>query len=447
MLLAASWAVICSYDRPGCKGGRDRTNFAGMRPGLLSANMTGVGKGGSLLWLLAGCLLLAVGYTPKQYSGPATGGPGATGRYPVHTGAAYVTRYPEPPGDFDVPPTLEQLNKVRLYDFDPAASVHLDGFSLWVLDDFGRHDPANQEYVRLSGKDLENGDYHLVVHLRDAPSITDLFFYVRYHIDRYNPRLVKPGSAFGLEGDRLWLSKDDVPGVIAAGMTRVRPDINGGTTVTDGVICEIAFEKHEADDATWYIERAPNHSHNQPVNVTAYSDPEDEAVVIYWQEANLGDNNNDGEVTITDLIPLGRRYGRLSTDGHEDDWDFLLDSQRDGEVNYRDVWPIIHNYGSLLQGYRVYRRPAGSPRRDEVLLKHRTYPLLPMSIHRPTVWDPIRINEYRYADRELPRTARPREWTYRIVPYNACDDQEGDGSDIEITISVTTDGIVTRSIE
>ena len=147
-------------------------------------------------------------------------------------------------------------------------------------------------------------------------------------------------------------------------------------------------------------------------------------------------------MSITDLIPIGRRYGRVSTDGHEDEWDRLLDTNQDGEVNYRDAWAIDDNLGSLLQGYRVYRRPGGTPRNREELLGHRTYDLLPMSIHRPVAWSPIRINEYRYHDRGLERTSRPREWTYRVVPYDACDDIEGEGSDIELTIRVTEDSIV-----
>jgi len=409
--------------------------------------MTAVWKGRTGLVLLVAGLLLCLAYTPSQYSGPSTGGSGGTARYPVHTGGQYVSRYPDPKDLFETPPTLEQLNKPRLYDFDPALGVHNDGFTLWTLDDFGRHDPAAQEWVRLSSKNLENGNYHLIVHLRGAPSLTDFFFYVRYHDDRYNPLTVTPGSFFGNDGDRLWLCIDQVPGVIVAGMTRVRPDLNGGTVLEDGVICEITFEKHAADDPDWAIERAPNFPHNKAANPTAFSDPQDNSIVLYWQEANLGDYNNDGEVGITDLIPLGRRYGRVTTDGHEDDWDYLLDGERDGEINYRDTWAIIHNFGALLQGYRVYRRPAGTPRKDETLLGHNTYNLLPMSIHRPLSWSPIRVNEYRYYDRCLPRTSRPREWIYRIVPYNALNDVEGESSSLELTVSVTESSLVVRNIE
>jgi len=387
------------------------------------------------------CLLaLLIAWPPPAYSGQPSGGPSTGARYPMHTGGPYVTRYPAPV--MDTPPTLEQLNKRRYHDLDPQLGIHLDGFTLWTLDDFGNHYPADQEYVRLTGRDMVNGDYHLVVSIKGAPALTDLFFYIRYHSDRYNPRLCTPGTAFGLDGDRLWISELAIPGLVAAGMTRIRPDRNGGIELEDGVVCEVSFEKRPAHLKPWWVERAPNHEHNQVRNLQAYEDPEDCSVVLYWEEQNLGDCNNDGEVNITDLIPIGRRYGRVSTDGHEDEWDQLLDTNDDGEVNYRDVWAIDHNIGSLLQGYRIYRRPADAPRQKEELLGHRTYQLLPMSIHRPLEWSPVNVNEYRYFDRELERTSRPKEWTYRIVPYNAANDIEGEGSDLEITVRVTTDSIL-----
>ena len=384
---------------------------------------------------------------------PATGGPSLGARYPIHIGGPYVSRYPQDT-DFDIPPTLEQLNKVRGYDFDPRAGIHLDGFTLWTVDDLGFHDPAQQQYVRLTGRNTDFGDYHLIVHLKEAPAITDLFFYVRYHAERYHPERIEPGSAFGFDGDRLWFSMLEVPGLVCAGMTRVRPDINGGIKIADGVVCSIDFAKRPFDAEPRWLEHAPDHERNKVRNVTVYEQPDDARdstgmcdITLYWEEANAGDFNNDGEVSMVDLIPVGRRYGRISTDAQEDEWDRLPDGNKDGEINYRDVWEIDQNYGALLQGYRVYRRPADRPRHEEVLLSHRTTPILPMSLHRPRDWDPIRLYEYRFYDRELPRSDTSREWIYRIVPYDALDDREGEGSDTEVTVRVTADSVTLETVE
>jgi hypothetical protein len=362
-------------------------------------------------------------------------GPGSTGRYPISASGPFTSRYPA--NTFDPPPTLEELNKPRVWELDPKLGVACDDFTLFALDDLGRHDVSVQQYVRLHGRDMENGDYHLVVQLKKAPALTDFFFYVRYHTERYHPMRIEPGSVFGLEGDRLWLAELEVPGVVAAGMTRIRPDLNGGMKLDDGVVCEIVFAERPFDAKPHWIDRAPDKPRNQARNVTAYCDPQDGSLVLAWDETNVGDLNNDGEVGITDLIPVGRRYGRVSTDGFEDDWDLFPDANHDGEVNRRDTWLIEGNFGVLLSGYRVYRRPAGRPRAEEVLLKHNTFALLPLSIHRPTAWNPILVNQYRYHDRSVPGYG---DYSYRIVPYNAPDDTEGEGSDVEVTVRYNASG-------
>ena len=378
---------------------------------------------------------------PPPPGPPAGGGPSTGARYPVYS-THFVTRYPE--GKWDIPPSLEQLNKPRPYDLDPKLGIFVDDFVLWTLDDFGNHFPEHQEFVRLTGRQLVNGDYHLVIHIRDAPELNDLFFYVRYHPEEFHPRQIMPGSAFGLEGDRLWFSKLDVPGIVCAGMTRVRPDKDGGTTLTDGVICEITFVNKPFEHKPRWLEHAPDGIRNKPTGFTAYEEPETGCTVLYWEETNVGDLNNDGEVSLVDLIPIGRRYGRISTDGSEDAWDWFADANHDGEVNYKDTWKLDPNYGALLSGYRVYRREKGQPRRKEILLTHNTGPVLPMSIHRPRDWNPAKNNVYRYFDRTLPISTRAKEWVYRIVPYNAVDDIEGENSALEVTIRVSKTALTVR---
>jgi hypothetical protein len=393
------------------------------------------GRLGRILLILAlcACALLLLPST-KGKIGRGTG----SGSHPANSPAGperYIERYPEP--EHDVPPTLEQLAKQRVYEYDPKQGVYLDGFTLWTVDDLTRFAPEQQECVRLTGRKLDNGDYHLVVHVKEAPVLTYLFIYVRYEQDQWHPRSCEPGSLFGFEGDRLWYSKVDVPGVVCAGMARVRPDLHGGTKVSDGVMCEIVFKPSAYDYKPFWLDHAPDGKRNRPHNIQAYQDPVECTPVLYWEETNEGDFNNDGEVSMADILPVAFRYGRMSTDGHEDVWDRLVDGNADGEINRRDAWLLEANYGALLQGYRVYRRPAGRPRGEEQLLKHRTAPILPFSIHRPVEWAPAQPVAYRYYDKELPLTDAPAEWIYRIVPYDAADNREGEDSDVEVRVRVS----------
>jgi hypothetical protein len=362
--------------------------------------------------------------------------PPSSAAYPIHPTGQFVSRYPEKESNFDIPPTLEELNRKSFYEFDPEQGVHLDGFTLFFVDDFGQLETGLNQYARLHGRDLNDGDYHLTLAMVDCPAITDLFVYVRYHQERWAPERIEPGSLFGKDGDRLWYERRDLPGVVTAGMTRIRPDRNGPIKFDEGVFAEFWFEERPADHKPHWLDNAPSGEHNRIDEYRAYEDPESGCVVLWWEEKNLGDLNNDGEVNIVDMIPVGRRYGYISTDAREDEWDWYPDGNHDGEVNYKDVWMMDQNYGNLLSGYRIYRRPADRPRSEEVLLPHRTYPIMPMSIHRPKQWDPIRRIEYRYKDDDIARTDRPQKWTYRIVAYNARDDREGEKSDVEFTISV-----------
>lgn len=387
-------------------------------------------------WRIAGTVVLAIALYTLAWGAP----PFSVG-YPIHPVGRFVSRYPEKEGNFEVPPTLEELNKPSFYEWDTSLGKHLDGFTLWVLDDFGQPTTVLNDNIVLTGRDLDDGDYHLVVTLLDAPELYDLLVYVRYHQERWDPERIEPGSLFGKEGDRLWYERQDLPGVVTAGMTRIRPDVNGGIKFTEGVFAEFWFNERPADQKPHWLDNAPSGTHNIIEEFTVYPDPDCDCLVLWWEERNVGDLNNDGEVNICDMVPVGRRYGYVSTDGREDDWDWHPDGNRDGEVNYKDIWLMDQNYGNLLSGYRIYRRKAEEPRNREVLLPHRSYPIMPMSIHRPKEWNPIRRTEYRYMDDDVMRNDRPQRWTYRIVPYNARDDREGEKSALEFTVSVDRNSI------
>jgi hypothetical protein len=384
--------------------------------------------------------------------------PGAT-RHSRGSGGGSAPNSADPPGKIppqrqperrdDVPPTLDEINKLTAYDFDPQYGKALDGFTLWLVDDLGQLIRGVPDYIRLEGRDMEFGAYHLVIYIRDAPSITDMLFYVRYDQDHFHPRQIEPGSAFGFEGDRLWVQKMDIPGVAIGGVARINPDRNGGTKLDDGVVAEVVFEKRPFDYKPVGLTHPPRGEMNRARAIQVYIDDNrtgdrgalsapSRDVVIYWEEANNGDYNNDGYVSMADIVPVSRRYGRRTVDAEEDAWDVMADGNYDTEVNYKDILPLNRNYGAFISGYRVYRRPAGAPRVDEERLPHRTMPVLPLSIHRPKVWDPIRPVAYRYYDRDLPRSSVPRRYTYRVVPYDAVMDQEGDEkASIEFDVSVT----------
>jgi hypothetical protein len=399
------------------------------------------------LALLALCVLLTSSQNAGAPRGSGRSPGGGGGPHNVANPPGYVPEPRLPPPPSSTPPTLDQLNKLTPFDFDPAQGLRLGDFTLWTVDDLGRPDPTLLAYLRFEERNMEFGAVHLVVYTKGAPSLNDLTFFVRYHQERMHPRQIEPGSFFGFKGDRLELARLNVPGLVVAAFTRVRPDRIGGTKQQDLTVCEIVFEERPFDYKPVLLTHAPLGPENRARNVQAFIDnvsfdnvgPNQASgeVVLYWEGRNVGDYNNDGEVMANDIIPIGRRYGNLVTDGVEDEWDRMAETSGDNVVSYRDMFAIQANFGANLSGYRVYRRPGGSPRSSEELLRHPTYPLLPFSIHRPVAWDPIGRYGYYFFDKSLPRGGTAMLYTYRIVPYDAVGDNEGLLSDVEVTVSVS----------
>ncbi|MCD6119017.1 hypothetical protein J7K50_04165 [bacterium] len=71
---------------------------------------------------------------------------------------------------------------------------------------------------------------------------------------------------------------------------------------------------------------------------------------VSWEERNVGDYDNDGEVGVPDITPIAQNFG--VSEGEILD---RVDGSGDGEIGVPDITPIAENYGALLVGYNVYR--------------------------------------------------------------------------------------------
>jgi PKD repeat protein len=95
----------------------------------------------------------------------------------------------------------------------------------------------------------------------------------------------------------------------------------------------------------------------KPAQVAAafgYTDNGDGSATFRWNFHSTGDYNQDGEVNISDITPLGVALGKSSTDAG---WASasLADGDANGEVNISDLSPIGANYGTQLNGYKLER--------------------------------------------------------------------------------------------
>jgi len=82
--------------------------------------------------------------------------------------------------------------------------------------------------------------------------------------------------------------------------------------------------------------------------------------VLSWGYFNSGDYDQNGEVGVSDLTPLGQHFGETSPAGPPNPFPLstvlaIIDGNGDGEINIADITPIGMHFGTRIQGYHVYR--------------------------------------------------------------------------------------------
>jgi len=72
-----------------------------------------------------------------------------------------------------------------------------------------------------------------------------------------------------------------------------------------------------------------------------------------WGYFDSGDYDQNGEVNVADLTPLGLHFGEAGPFA-SDSAQAVIDGDGNGEINLADVTPIGLNFGRRVEGYRVY---------------------------------------------------------------------------------------------
>ena len=122
-------------------------------------------------------------------------------------------------------------------------------------------------------------------------------------------------------------------------------------------------------------------------------------VELRWTEVLIGDYDGNGEVSISDLVPLAKHYGRTvayrpaeeagglawwpegNVDGGDPiNWELArVDGNHDGLINISDVTNIAQHWAERLDGYLVYRSINGE---EPQLLARPGQPENPLTIAR-----------------------------------------------------------------
>ncbi|MEZ5338193.1 MAG: hypothetical protein R3F46_07980 [bacterium] len=74
--------------------------------------------------------------------------------------------------------------------------------------------------------------------------------------------------------------------------------------------------------------------------------------VLEWDYTNPGDYNQDGEVGITDITPIGVHFGEKVANSWNDKRRHI-DADSNGEINLGDITPMGQNYGARIFAYNI----------------------------------------------------------------------------------------------
>ena len=193
--------------------------------------------------------------------------------------------------------------------------------SLQVEDADGGH------YVRVLGSGLEPGN-HAYLHLA------------------YDPASVRPvtsGAGREIAGDSMFVAVTSEPGLVAMGIGTI-----GGRDAIAGDV-ELA-EVFFADGPALMLGRGTSAVAQSPVNSLRWDGIDPSKLV--WNYRNTGDYDQNRQVGISDITPIGIYLGKSNTDT---DWFKAepTDGDSNGVINISDITPIGVNYNNQVSQYRI----------------------------------------------------------------------------------------------
>ena len=205
----------------------------------------------------------------------------------------------------------------------------------------------------------EAGAVLVQVRVTDAAQLTALCFDLHYDAAQFSPLEARAtgllGSAAGLdtaaEAQRvLQLAVLDEPGVVHHGQVLIHATPDSGFSGS-GVLAEIRFARRPFS-ASRSASTPPT---DNGASVALSYDAGGPA--LSWRYASAGDYDQNGEVNVADLTPLGANFGSVGPFSYNSSLS-CIDGDGNGELNVADITPIGTHYGLSILGYNIYSSAA-----------------------------------------------------------------------------------------
>jgi hypothetical protein len=174
----------------------------------------------------------------------------------------------------------------------------------------------------------------------DLAPASSMFLHIEYDPQSVSPVTVVPDLE--LADEALFLGLTSVPGLVTVGIAGLEGrEVIGG----DMVLARLQFAQ-EPFSAGRQASVAPS------VAVDDLRFDSTNTDTLLWTYQSPGDYDQNSEVNISDIVPVGLYFGATSADAN---WDVsrVADGDRNGEVNVSDLTPIGLHYLKTVDSYVV----------------------------------------------------------------------------------------------
>lgn len=230
------------------------------------------------------------------------------------------------------------------------ASTASPDFTLQVFGASGSGVPcATEKNLRVTATRAADGTTTVLVSVVDADNISAALMHLKFDPTAYVPIDVVQGPFFGRH--TIFFTLTDRRGIVPIGVIIPNPDKNPGVSGT-GLVATVRFApagKTSSRSIGFFNDAAPTAPVDQVLLGAIALDSSNYPVIDFF-ERNRGDGNNNGEVEISDLVPVALYYAQqVATSPFLDIVDFNID----GEVGIADLGPMAEYYATTLLGYDV----------------------------------------------------------------------------------------------
>lgn len=232
---------------------------------------------------------------------------------------------------------------------EPAKNDAVSSFSVDALNGNGTFTPSFT---------VSENDNSAVVTIEavGADDLVTAALELNYDASRYTPERVEFSDFLGSVENTFNFSMTNQAGVVPVGISQI---IDSGVTpvVGSGLLATVYFSNRPFSG-----DRSSSKAVTGGVNAVelGITPVDGNNVMLNWDEKNVGDYDNNGEVNVADITPLGINLGKSRADASNPAEFDVVDGDGNGLITVSDITPIGAYYGNAIVGYSVYLVQNGS---------------------------------------------------------------------------------------